>query len=134
MLYYWRRGLGSRARAFSAMILVTALGSPNRTSALAPTARTTSTGEASPTMQRGVAPSAQEPPTTPDLTQKQKQDLTKANFEKMKRDADELIALARSLQEDLDKSSENVLSLKIVNKAEKIEKLARKIKDNARGN
>src|SRR6266581_3364283 len=69
----------------------------------------------------------------PPLTKKQKQELLKSNFEKMKRDGDELAELAKSLQEDLDKSNRNVLSLKVVERAEKIEKLARKIKTAAKG-
>jgi uncharacterized phage infection (PIP) family protein YhgE len=67
------------------------------------------------------------------LSGKQKRDLLKANFEKMKRDAGELADLAKALQEELNKSNENVLSLDIVDKADKIEKLARKIKGTARG-
>ena len=67
------------------------------------------------------------------LVRKRQKDLLKFNFDKMKEDADELAALAKSLQEDLDKTNENVLSLKIVEKAEKIEKLAKKIKSAARG-
>ncbi len=67
------------------------------------------------------------------LTKKQKQDLLKLNFEKLKHDADELSTLAKSLQQDLDKSNENVLSLKVLDRAEKIEKLARKIKSEAKG-
>ncbi len=51
----------------------------------------------------------------------------------MKRDAKELADLAKDLQDQLDKSNENVLSLGIVDKADKIEKLARKIKSTARG-
>ena len=57
----------------------------------------------------------------------------KSNFEKMKRDADELAALAKTLQEDLNKSNENVFSLRIVDRAEKIEKLAKKIRNEAKG-
>jgi len=71
--------------------------------------------------------------TGPPLTKKQKQELLKSNFEKMKRDADELAELAKSLQEDLDKSNHNVLSLKVVERTERIEKLARKIKTAAKG-
>ncbi len=67
------------------------------------------------------------------LSKKQKQDLLKSNFERMKRDADELAELAKSLQDDLSKSNENVFSLKVVDKAERIEKLAKKIKSTARG-
>ena len=39
----------------------------------------------------------------------------------------------QSLQKDLDGSNQNVLSLKVLDKAEKIEKLAKKIKNSARG-
>ena len=67
------------------------------------------------------------------LSGKQKRDLMKANFEKMKRDAGELADLAKALQEELNKSNENILSLDIVEKADKIEKLAKKIKGSARG-
>ena len=67
------------------------------------------------------------------ITPKQRREFMKANVEKMKRDAEELASLAKGLQEELDKASENVLSLQIVDKAEKIEKLAKRIKNNARG-
>jgi uncharacterized membrane protein YcaP (DUF421 family) len=88
-----------------------------------------------------AVPSAQQAPhTLPDLnadtksplTPKQQRELMKSNFEKMKRDADELAELAKSLQQDLDKSNQNVLSLKVLDRAEKIEKLARKIKNEAK--
>jgi len=71
---------------------------------------------------------------TGQMTSKQRKEFMKANLEKMKRDAEELASLAKALQEELDKSSENVLSLQIVDKAEKIEKLAKRIKSTARGN
>lgn len=67
------------------------------------------------------------------LARKRQKDLLKFNFDKMKQDAEELAALAKSLQEDLGKTNKNVLSLKIVEKAEKIERLAKKIKSAARG-
>lgn len=81
-------------------------------------------------------PAAQDPfpPTGDDsLSPKQRRDLLKHNFEKMKRDADELLELAKSLQQALNESHENVLSLKIVEKADKIEKLAKRIKGAAKG-
>jgi hypothetical protein len=81
--------------------------------------------------QQGPGPTETAPPLV--LSQKQKKDLLKDNFEKMKRDADELADLAKSLQEDLNKSNENVFSLGVVDKADKIEKLAKKIKGTARG-
>jgi hypothetical protein len=67
------------------------------------------------------------------LSEKQKRNLLKDNFEKMKRDAGELADLAKALQEDLNKSNENILSLDIIDKTDKIEKLAKKIKGTARG-
>lgn len=66
------------------------------------------------------------------LSSRQRQELLKSNFEKMKQDAGALATLAKSLQQDVDKSNQNVLSLKIVEEAEKIEKLARKIKTAAK--
>ena len=57
----------------------------------------------------------------------------KANFEKLKRDAGELAGLAKDLQEELNRSNENMLSLHVVEKADKIQKLAKRIKGNARG-
>jgi hypothetical protein len=67
------------------------------------------------------------------LARKQRKGLLKHNFEKMKRDAEDLATLAKALQDDLAKSNENVLSLTVVDKAEKIEKLAKRIKNTARG-
>jgi len=67
------------------------------------------------------------------LSEKQRRSVVKANFERMKHDAKELADLAKALQDDLAKSNENILSLDIVDKADKIEKLARKIKGTARG-
>jgi len=73
-----------------------------------------------------------EPPQAP-LSGKQERDLLKANFEKMKHDAGELADLAKALQQELNKSNENILSVDVIDKADKIEKLARKIKGTARG-
>ena len=50
----------------------------------------------------------------------------------MKRDAAELATLAQSLQEDLEKSNEHLLSMKIVEKARKIENLAKRISRTAK--
>lgn len=75
----------------------------------------------------------EEPGPPPRVIRQQKKELLKSNFQKMKRDANEVAALAKSLQEELDKSSQDILSLQVVSKAEKIEKLAKKIKETARG-
>lgn len=71
--------------------------------------------------------------TTGSLSHKQKKDLLKSNVEKIKRDADELVTLTKSLQDEVSNSNENVLSVKIIDKAEKIEKLAKQIKNIAKG-
>lgn len=63
---------------------------------------------------------------------RQKRELKKMRFEKMKEHAGQLAEMAQSLQEDIEKSNENVLSLEIVDKAKKIEKLAKKIRNEAR--
>jgi hypothetical protein len=82
---------------------------------------------------QGQVPSPSEPPgmNPSPLTPKQQRAVLKANFAKMKEDADQLADLAKSLQEDLNKSNENVLSVGVVEKADKIEKLAKKIKSAA---
>ena len=64
---------------------------------------------------------------------KQQKKLLAHRFEQMKQDADELTTLAKSLQEELAKTSENILSLQVLEKAEKVEKLAKRIKSNAKG-
>jgi hypothetical protein len=111
------------------------LGTPPLISAMASTSPPQATTPAADAEGSQVGPGAQpnrEPPQSP-LSGKQKRDLLKANFEKMKRDAGELADLAKALQEELNKSNENILSLDVVEKADKIEKLARKIKGTARG-
>lgn len=86
-----------------------------------------------PAQSKGQEPLPSQEPGPAALPPKQRQELLKSSFEKMKRDAEDLASLAQSLQEDLEKSNENVLSLKIVNKADKIERLAKKIKEAAKG-
>jgi len=83
-----------------------------------------------PAQPQSQSPSMQSENPSP-LTPKQQRELLKANYAKMKQDADELAALAKALQEDLNKSNENVLSLDVVDKADRIEKLAKKIKNAA---
>lgn len=76
-----------------------------------------------------------QPPSRPSRTktEKQKEALAKYSFRQMKKHADELAELAQSLQKKIGESNENVLSLDVVRKAEKIEKLAKKIKNEAKG-
>ena len=78
-------------------------------------------------------PSSILPPDTssPPLTPRQRSQLLKSNYRQMKQDADELAGLAQSLRDDLATSNQNVLSLQIVGKAGRIEKLAKRIKSEA---
>jgi hypothetical protein len=69
----------------------------------------------------------------PALTAKQKAALMKNNFDKTKDDAAELADLANGLRDELNKTNINILSIDVIHRAEKIEKLAKKIKDEAKG-
>jgi len=51
----------------------------------------------------------------------------------LKRDTEHLLKLATELQEYVDKSNENILSLSVVKKAEEIEKLAHSVKEKMKG-
>ena len=67
------------------------------------------------------------------LSPKQKRLIVRANFEMSKSDAAELAALAKGLREELDKPDVNVLSLEVMNRIDKIEKLAKKIREETKG-
>ena len=73
------------------------------------------------------------PENFPRNNQKQQKALMDYNFKKLKEHAQDLADLAKSLQAEVEKSNENVLSLEIVKKADEAEKLARKIKNEAKG-
>ena len=62
----------------------------------------------------------------------QRQEILKADYEKTKSEAAELLDLAQQLKEAIDKNERHVLDLRAVKKAEEIEKLARRIKERMR--
>jgi hypothetical protein len=62
------------------------------------------------------------------LEKEQAKRRNKARFESLKRDTDKLLELATELKQEVDRSSENVLSLEVIKKAEEIEKLAKQVK------
>jgi predicted mannosyl-3-phosphoglycerate phosphatase (HAD superfamily) len=66
-------------------------------------------------------------------TPQQKEEPQKSNLEKTKTDAAELSALADQLRDELKKMNINVFSFKVIEETEKIEKLAKKIKEEANG-
>jgi hypothetical protein len=51
----------------------------------------------------------------------------------LQKDTDELLKLSTELKEYVDKSSENMLSVDVIKKAEEIEKLAKKVRNKMRG-
>src|SRR5476651_2657857 len=57
----------------------------------------------------------------------------KKRYEDMKRDSQKLLELATELKRYVDKSGEDMLSLDVLRKAEELEKLARQVKNNMRG-
>jgi len=67
------------------------------------------------------------------LSPKQRRAIILANFEKSKNDAAEMAALAKELREALDKQREDVLTSDLINRLEKIEKLAKKIREETKG-
>ena len=70
----------------------------------------------------------------PPLTNKQKKSIMNSNFERSKRDAAELAALASQLLDELNKPNVDTLSLESMNRIERIEKLAKKIREEMKGN
>ena len=61
----------------------------------------------------------------------------KANHERhaaLQRDTNKLLDLATQLKQDVDKSTENTLSMDVVKRAEEIEKLAHSVKEKMKGN
>ena len=67
------------------------------------------------------------------LTPAQKHSLMRANFVRSRKDAADLAALAKGLREALDKPNADVSSVEVVSRAAKIEKLAKKIRDETTG-
>ena len=59
----------------------------------------------------------------------QKQEILKAEHKKSKDDAVELLTLAQDLKDELDKGPYQVVDVRLIKKAEDIEKLARNIKN-----
>ena len=55
------------------------------------------------------------------------------NLKELKEAAAELMTLSKELNDEVEKSGENVISARIFNKAEQIEKAAKRIRDKAKG-
>jgi len=86
-----------------------------------------------------MPPAFGQPPEPGDPIQRQRlAKMEKArNSDRQKRlvqDTDKLLALAKDLKEQVDKSNEDTLSVDVVKKAAEIEKLAKSVKDRMRSN
>jgi len=55
------------------------------------------------------------------------------NYKDLKEASAELLNLSKQLNDEVEKSGENVMSARIFDKVDKIEKLTKKIRDRARG-
>ena len=82
--------------------------------------------------QRGQRPPEEKTDVLLPSAKSQKREILKADFEKSKTEAAELVDLAEQLKDDFEKSDAYVLNLRTLKKAEDIEKLAKRIKDRMR--
>jgi hypothetical protein len=76
-----------------------------------------------------------EDPNDPLARQRQEKMAMTRNIQRQQelvRDTDRLLALAKDLKEQVDKSSKNTLSIDVVKRAAEIEKLAKNVKDRMR--
>lgn len=55
------------------------------------------------------------------------------NYRDLKNASDELVTLSKEIQDEVGKSGENVMSARIFDKLDKLDKAARKIREKARG-
>lgn len=117
--------------AFLAAIASVLVSLPPSQSAAGVQAPSTTASQAVPTQNHFPTEPPRDDSSTP--SPKQKREILKSNFQKMKENAEDLAAEANALRDALEKSNANILSLDIVQRAEKIEKLAKKIKDGAKG-
>ena len=53
----------------------------------------------------------------------------KEQYESLKKDTDQLLALAMELKANVDKTTEDTLSLDVIKKTEEVEKLAKKVRE-----
>lgn len=86
--------------------------------------------------QKNPLPGQQPPQEDEDRAKIEKDMAKKANQQRqadLKRDTDKLLQLATELQQYVNKSNENVLSLEVIKKAEEIEKLAHSVKEKMKG-
>ena len=57
----------------------------------------------------------------------------KEKYQSLKKDTDQLLALATELKQSVDKTTEDTLSLDVIKKTEEVEKLAKQVREKMRG-
>jgi hypothetical protein len=68
-----------------------------------------------------------------EAARKREKQFAEQNYKELKEAAGELETLSKELNDEVDKSSEHVVSARIFDKLDKIEKLTKKIRDKAHG-
>lgn len=79
-----------------------------------------------------LPPIGPEPQLDPKLVDRQIRERQAQREKQLKADAAKLLALAQRLKSSVDSSDKNVLSLQVVDTADQVEKLAKKIRDSMR--
>ncbi len=67
------------------------------------------------------------------MQREQAKRMNKQRYENLKKDTDKLLELATQLKQEVDKSSEDTLSVDVIKKCEAIERLARSVKQKMKG-
>lgn len=110
------------------------IGGVTAAAALAPAAFSTSQGSLSQGQVQDPSQPNSNPPVDPAMAAAARKAMLEQNQKDIKKSVEKLFDLAKELKEQVDKTdSTTVLSLSLVRKAEEIEKLARQIKDRAKG-
>ncbi len=68
-----------------------------------------------------------------DMQRQNQKAQNKKRFDDIKADTDRLVQLANELKESVDKANEHTLSIDVIRKADKVEKLAHEVKEKMKG-
>ena len=69
-----------------------------------------------------------------EMRRKQQQEMNQQRQESLKKDTEELFNLASQLKANVDKSTQNTLSVDVIRTAQQIEKLAKSVRERMKGN
>ena len=78
----------------------------------------------------GVQIESRQDPAQKEMQERMYKEANKKRQQDIRQDTDKLFQLATELKDAVDKTNENMLSLDVVRKAERVEKLAKKVKEN----